>query len=160
MKHTLATEKNGKVPELSHVESLENLTLVGSTITVQNDTGSLLLVVLLGKSKTGTNGDLGTDDTVTTVEVGGEHVHGTTLSVGDTLAAAEQLSDDRADGTTTHQSETVASVGCDNLVVAADGVFDTGGDGFLADRQMAETSDLLLLVQTIGGHFHASGIGY
>jgi hypothetical protein len=25
---------------------------------------------------------------------------------------------------------------------------------------MAETSDLLLLVQTIGGHFHASGIGY
>lgn len=94
MRRTLATEKDGKVPELSHVEGFKDLTLVGSTITVQNDTGVGLLVVLLGETKTRTDGDLGTDDTITTVEVGGEHVHGTTLSVSDTLTAAKQLSDD------------------------------------------------------------------
>ena len=155
-KLTLTAEENGEVPQLGHVVGLEDLTLVGGTVTVQDDTGGGLLVVLLGESETSTDGDLGTDDTVATVEVVGEHVHGTALAEGDTLTATEQLTDDGADGTTTHHGETVATVGSDDLVVAGDSVLDTGGDGFLTGRQVAETSDLLLLVKTVGGHLHTS----
>ena len=84
---TLATEDHGKVPELGHVEGLEDLTLVGSTVTVKSERDVLLVVVLVGESKTSTDGNLSTDDTVATVEAGSEHVHGTTLAVGNTATA-------------------------------------------------------------------------
>lgn len=50
----------------------------------------------------------------------------------------------------------MASVSSDNLVLAGDGVLNTDSDSFLTGRQVAETSDLLFLVQAIGGHFHTS----
>lgn len=153
---TLTAEENGQVPELGHVEGLEDLTLVGGTVTVENDGGVGLLVVLLGEGQTGTDGHLGTDNTVTTVEVLGEHVHGTTLAVRDTLTTTEKLTNDGLDGTTTHHSETVATVGGNNLVHTGDGVLNSDSDGFLSGREMTETPDLLLLVQTIGGHLHTS----
>ena len=130
-KLTLTAEENGEVPQLGHVVGLEDLTLVGGTVTVQDDTGGGLLVVLLGESETSTDGDLSTDDTVTTVEVGGEHVHGTTLSVGDTLTTTQQFTDDRFYGSTAHKSETVTSVGSNNVVFLGKRMFDTDSDGFL-----------------------------
>jgi hypothetical protein len=130
--HTLTAEENRQVPQLGHVEGLEDLALVGGTVTVQNDGGVGLFVVLLGESQTGADGHLGTDDTVSTVEVLGEHVHGTTLAVRDTLAAAEKLTNDGLDGATAHHGETVATVGSDNLVHAGDGVLDTDRNGFLS----------------------------
>ncbi|KAI6757302.1 hypothetical protein HG531_003127 [Fusarium graminearum] len=72
---------SGKVPELGHVESLKDLTLVAGTITVEDNGSVLVVVVLVSKGKTSTDGDLSTDDTVTAVEALGEHVHGTTLAV-------------------------------------------------------------------------------
>jgi len=83
-------------------------------------------------------------------------VHGTTLSVGDTLSSAEQLANDGLDGGTAHHGETVAAVGGDDRVLLGDAVLDTDGDGLLTGRQVAETADLLLLVQSVGGHFHAA----
>ena len=50
----------------------------------------------------------------------------------------------------------MAAVGGDEMVALLDSVFDTNGDGLLARGQVTETSDLLLLVEPIGGHFHAS----
>jgi hypothetical protein len=41
-----------------HVVSLEDLTLVRGTVTVESESDSLLLQVLLGKSDTGTDWDL------------------------------------------------------------------------------------------------------
>ena len=151
---TLTAEQGGELPELGHVESLEDLTLVASTVTVQDDAGLAVLVVLVGESETSTNGDLRTDDTVTAVEALGEHVHGTTLAVGNTLAATEKLTNDGANGATTHHGETVATVGSDNIVLLGDGVLDTNGDSLLTGGQMAETANLLLLVQPIGSHLH------
>lgn len=151
-----SAEDHGKVPELSHVESLEDLTLVGGTVTVKRKRDVLLAVVLVGESETSADGDLGTDDTVATVEAGGEHVHRTTLAVGNTLAAAEKLTNDGLDGSTAHHGETVATVGSDDLVLLGDTVLDTASDGLLTGGQMAETTDLLLLVKTVGGHFHAA----
>lgn len=154
--HTFASEDDGKVPQLSHVEGLKDLTLVGSTITVEGEGNSLLARVLLGESNTSTDGDLGTDDTVTTVETGSEHVHRSTLSVGNTLTPAEKLTNDGLDSCAAHHSETVAAVGSDDVVLAVNGMLDTDSDGLLSGRQMAETADLLLLVESVGGHLHAA----
>jgi hypothetical protein len=35
-------------------------------------------------------------------------------------------------------------------------MLNTDSDGFLPSGQVAETSNLLLLVESIGGHFHSS----
>ena len=153
---TLATEDDGQVPELGHVESLKDLTLVGGTVSVESKGDVLLVLVLACEGNTSSNGNLGTDDTVTTVETGGEHVHRSTLSVSDTFSPAEEFTDNGLDGCAAHQSEAVATVGGNKMVGALDGVFDTDGDGFLTGGQMAETPDLLLLVESVGGHFHAS----
>lgn len=156
IKHTLASKDARKVPQLGHVESLKDLTLVGSTVTVQRQGDVLLVLVLLGKGNAGTDGDLGTDNTVTTVEAGGEHMHGTTLAVGNTLSSAEQLTNDGLDRGAAHHGETVAAVGGNDVVLLGDGVLDADGDGLLTGRQVAETADLLLLVQSVGGHLHAA----
>lgn len=153
---TLTAEDHGQIPELGHVEGLEDLTLVGSTVTVESEGDVLLAVVLVGEGETSTDGHLSTDDTVTAVEAGGEHVHGTTLAVCDTLATAEKLTNDGLDGGAAHHGETVAAVCGDDLVLLGDGVFNTASNGLLAGRQMAETTDLLLLVQTVGSHLHAA----
>ena len=83
-------------------------------------------------------------------------MHRSTLSVSDTLSPAEEFTDDGFDGCAAHQSEAVATVGGNEMVGALDSVLDTDGDGLLADGKMAETADLLLLVEPVGGHFHAS----
>ncbi len=154
---TLAAEKGGEVPELGHVEGLKDLALVGGTVTVENDGGVLVLVVLVGKRQASTDRDLGANDTVAAVEALGEHVHGATLAVGDALTAAQKLADDGADGAATHQGEAVAAVGSDDVVLLGESVLNAGGDGLLAGGQVAETTNLLFLVQTVGGHFHLPG---
>jgi hypothetical protein len=153
---TLATEDDGQVPELGHVEGLKHLTLVGSTVSVEGKGDVLLLLVLARESNTSADGDLGTDDTVSTVEAGSKHVHRSTLSVCDSLSPAEQFTDNRLDGCAAHQGEAVAAVGSNKMVGAFDGMLDTDGDGFLTGGKMAETPDLLLLVESVGGHFHAT----
>jgi hypothetical protein len=153
---TLAAEDDGKVPELRHVVCLKDLTLVGSTISVQGKGNVLLVLVLARESDTGTNRDLGTDDTVSTVESRSEHVHRSTLAVGDALSPAEQFANNGLDGSSAHEGEAVAAVRGDEMVLTVDGVFNTDGDGFLSSRQMTETPNLLLLVESVGGHFHAS----
>lgn len=143
---TLAAEENGEVPQLGHVERLEDLTLVGSSIAVKRDGGVLLALVLVCESQTSTDRNLSADDTVATVEALCEHVHGSSLSVRDTLTTAEKLADDGLDGSTAHQSESVTSVGGDDVVFLGDGVLDSDGYGFLSGGQMAEATDLLFLV--------------
>lgn len=155
-KLTLTAEQSREIPQLGHVESLKDLALVAGTITIQDDAGVLSALVLVGKGQTSTDGNLSADNTVTTVEVLGEHVHGATLSVGNTLAATKQLTNDGSHGTATHQGETVASVGGDDVVLLGDSVLNTDSNSLLTSRQVAETADLLLLVQTIGSHLHLS----
>lgn len=153
---TLTAEQSREIPQLGHVESLEDLALVAGTITIQDDTGVLSALVLVGKSQTGTDGNLSADDTVTAVEVLGEHVHGAALSVGNTLAATKQLTNDGSDRTATHEGETVASVRSDDVVLLGNSVLNTDSNSLLTSRQVAETANLLLLVQTIGSHLHLS----
>ena len=70
--------------------------------------------------------------------------------------ATEKLTNDGLDGSTAHHGETVATVGSDDLVLLGDSVLNTASNSLLASRQMAETTDLLLLVQAVGSHLHAA----
>lgn len=153
---TLASEDDGQVPQLRHVVSLEDLALVGGTVSVERQSDVLLVLVLARKRDTSANRDLGADDTVSSVETRCEHVHGATLSVCDTLSPSEQFTDDGLDSGSAHQGETVAAVGGDDMVGAFDGVFNSDSDSFLTSRQVAETANLLFFVEPVGGHFHAS----
>ena len=129
--------------------------------------------VLLGKGKTSANGDLGTDDTVTAKEGGGEDVHRATLSVGHAVLTTEELSEDAFDGTATHDCEGVTPVGGDDTVFGGDAIFETNRHGFLdddeetakrkaatnaylSDGEMAETTDEFGFVEGVGSHFHAA----
>lgn len=110
----------------------------------------------MSKSQSGTNRNLSTNDTISTIEPLSEHMHGSALSVGNTFTATKEFSNDRLDGSSTHQSKAVTAVGGDDIVFLGERVFDTDSDGFLPCGKMAETTNLLLLVQSIGGHFHTS----
>lgn len=156
MELTFASEDDRDIPQLSHVVRLEDLSLIRSTITIQSQRAVILAHVHIRKANTSTNRDLRTDDTVTTVKAGREHVHRTALAVRNTLAATEQLADDGTDAAAAHVCEAVAAVGGDEVVCLFDGVFDADCDGFLTGGEMAETSDFLFLVQAVGGHFHSS----
>lgn len=175
------TDKDaGEVPELGHVESLKDLALVGSTVTVEGKSSGLFLVVLLGKGDTGADGNLlflarrmdekegtgawmkkkgtylGTDDTVTAEERRSKDVHRTTLTERHTVLSAHQLGNDTLDGTASENGKSVASVRGDDSVLVGDGGLHTDGNGFLADGKVAETPDKLLLVKGVGGLLHSS----
>jgi hypothetical protein len=148
------------------------LTLVARTVTVEGKRGGLVAEVLLSKGKTSADGDLGTDNTVTTKEGGGEDVHRATLSVGHAALTTEELSDDPFDGAATHDRKGVTPVGGDDTVCGGDTIFETNRHGFLEDDEqtakttttraclsngeMAETTDKLGFVEGVGSHFHAT----
>lgn len=153
---TLASKESRQLPQFGHVERLEDLALVAGTVTVQDDGRLLAALVLVRESQTGTNRDLSANNTIATVEVLDKHVHRSTFAVSDTLASAEQFANDGPNSAASHQRKTVASVRGDDIVIFGDSVLDADCDGLLTGGKVAETSDLLLLVQPIGGHLHLS----
>ncbi|KAH3687932.1 hypothetical protein WICPIJ_001088 [Wickerhamomyces pijperi] len=118
-----------------------------------------VLTSLVVVSQGGGSGGRGTH-TVLVVFTGedgcGVHVHGTTLTVGDTATTTHQFTQDSLDWGASHVGEPVTSVGGDDGVLLVDGVFNTNSNGFLTNRQVTETSNLLGLVKGVGGHFHSS----
>jgi hypothetical protein len=166
----IESDETGGEEATHHVVSLKDLTLVRGTVTVESESAALLLQVLLGKRDTSSDGDLGTDDTVSTEERGGEDVHRTSLSERHTVDSAwrsakvgswfdtrtHQLSDDTLNGSASEDGKGVASVGSDDSVVTVDGSLHTDRDGLLSNSQVAETSDHLLLVKRIGSLLHSS----
>jgi hypothetical protein len=50
----------------------------------------------------------------------------------------------------------MAAVSRDQFVLSGNSVLDTNRNSLLACGQMAEASDFLFFVETIGRHFHAS----
>ena len=156
-RRTLATKQNRQVPQLRHVKRLEDLSLIARSVTIQRNRDILIPIVLVREGEPSADGHLRTDDAVATVEALGEHVHGAALAVGDALAAAQELADDLLDAGAAHQGVAVAAVGRDDVVLFGDCVLNARRDGFLARGEMAEAPDLLLLVESVGGHFHAAG---
>lgn len=89
MCHTLAAEKYGKVPELSHVERFKNLALVAGAISVKTDGRVVVVLVLIGECDACTNRYLSADYTIAAVETFRKHMHGSTFPVGNTFPSAK-----------------------------------------------------------------------
>jgi hypothetical protein len=118
----------------------------------------MIAEILMCESETSTDRDLCTNDTISTIELGSKHVHGSTLSMGNTMTATEEFTDDGTDSTAAHKSEAMTTVGGDDIVFFSEGVFNSDGESFLAGGEMAETADLLLLVESVCSHFHATEV--
>ncbi len=152
---TLATEDDGQIPQFGHVERFEDLALIGGAIAVEGEGRVVFSQILVGERQAGTDGDLCADDAITAEEALGEHVHRSSFAVSNAFSPSEQLANDGLDGASAHESEAVTSVGGDDVVFFGNGVLDAGCYRFLAGGQMAETSDLLLFVESICCHLHS-----
>lgn len=114
-----------------HVKSLKDLSLVTRTISVQGERAVILLPVFLCEGYTSTDGNLGTDDTVSSVKRWGEDVHRATFPVGHADLTSKQFTQYTRDSTSSQNSERVATVSGDNTVIGSYTVLDTNRDGFL-----------------------------
>lgn len=110
----------------------------------------------MSEGETSADWYLCTDDTISTIETLGKHVHRTSLSVSNTLTTTKKFANNGLYGSASHKSETVTSVCSNDIVFLVDGVFDTDGDGLLTSGQMTETTNLLLFIQSVCSHFHTS----
>ena len=153
---TLAAKQDRQVPQLSHIERLEDLALITGSVTVQGNSRILVPIVLMCESETGTDRNLRTNNAISTIKALGKHVHGSSFAVRNTLSSTKKLSNDGFDGSTAHEGKAVAAVGGDDVVFLSEGVLDPNGDGFLTGGEMAETADLLLLVKSVCSHFHTT----
>jgi len=118
----------------------------------------MIAKILMRESETSTDGNLCTNDTISSIELGSKHVHGSTLSMGNTMTTTEEFTNDGTDGTAAHKSEAVTTVGGDDIIFFGEGVFDSDGESFLAGGEMAETADLLLFVESVCSHFHTTEV--
>mmetsp|Transcript_12615 Transcript_12615/g.18395 ORF Transcript_12615/g.18395 Transcript_12615/m.18395 type:complete len:206 (+) Transcript_12615:475-1092(+) len=140
--HTVAvvlnTENHGQLPQTGHIGRFPNLSLVGGTISIACNGDIHILtrlgVVFIGKGKSGTNGNLRTDNPLSTEEVilFRVEMHGSSLPLGHTPGIPEQLSEDGGDVASPGESDAVTTIGCDPGIFAVEGGLDSGGDGFLA----------------------------
>lgn len=152
---TLAGKDHWNVPQLRHIISLKNLSLIARTVAVQRKRRILTSHIFHRETNPGTNRYLRTDNPVASIEALAEHVHGPALAEGDTVSSTEELANDGFNRGTTHQREAVAAIGSDNLVFGGDGALDTHCNGFLPGGKMAETADFFFFVEFVGGHFHS-----
>jgi hypothetical protein len=105
-----------KVPEFGHVERLKDLTLVARTITVESKRSGGPFEVFHSKSHAGADGNLSTNNTISTEETRCKDVHRATLSLGHADLAPEKLTNDTSNGATTEDSKGMAAVGGDDQV--------------------------------------------
>ena len=158
----LADQNCRQIPKRSNVKRLKQLPLVSSTITIHCKRHILVLRVLLSKSQSTTEGDLSSDDAMTTVKSGllEVEVHGSALAVGAAGAAAHELGEDLNKGTAAAEVRAVVAVGGDDAVFLCDGGVHADGDGLLAVVEVAEAADELGLVEAVGGDLHAAHDGH
>jgi hypothetical protein len=112
----LNAKDHGKFPEGGHVGRLPNLSLVGGTVSVtgNGDVHGLTRfgIVIVGKCEASSYGHLGTDNTVSTVEIPllVVEVYGSTLGLAVSVLKSKQLGQDLGDRSTPDEGNTMASV--------------------------------------------------
>ena len=131
----LADKDNGEVPQLGHIERLKHLALVARAIAVQRKRSGLFAHVLLSKRNAGADGDLSTDDAVSTKEGRREDVHRAALAARHTGLATKELAEHARNRAAAHDGEGVTPVRGDNAVVLVDPVFQANRNGFLRYAQ-------------------------
>ena len=130
----LADVKSRQTPQFCHVCSLIELTLISSPITKQN-TGHILFVpVLEGEGQASSNGYLGSNDAIASVEVGGflVVVHRTSLTLGCSITFAKHFGYYLPHRVSSLVSLAVNSVSTDQRIIKIKSSLHTFRDGFLS----------------------------
>ncbi len=86
---TFAAEKDGEIPEFSHVECLKDLALIAGTVSVEANGGVFIVLILIGECNARTNRYLSADYAIAAVKTFCKHVHGSTFSVRNTFSSAK-----------------------------------------------------------------------
>ncbi|WVZ24100.1 hypothetical protein V8G54_002644 [Vigna mungo] len=152
----LADKNRRKIPKRRNVKRLEQLPLIGSTITVQRKRNSLILRILLSKSQSTTKRNLSPYNAMPTVEATlfPVKVHGTTFPLRATVAAAHELGEDLDQGSATAQEGAVVTVSSDDAVLARDRGLHPHRNGLLPVVEMAEAADQLGLIEGVRRDLH------
>jgi len=152
----LADQNGRKIPKRSNVKRLEQLPLIGSTITVQRKRNILILRILLSKSQSTTKRNLSPNNAMPTVEPTffPVKVHGTTFPLRAPVAAAHELGEDLEQASPAAQEGAVVAVGGDDAVLARDRSLHPHRDGLLAVVEVAEAADQLGLVEGVRRDLH------
>lgn len=131
----LANEESGKSPQFGHVGGLEQLPLVGSTVS-EEDTGDIsFLLVLQSEGEADSHWHLCSHNTISSVEVGGflVVVHRASLSASGSIALSQHLTNDLADGVASLVCLAVDAVGADEWIVEGECGLHSFGDCFLRE---------------------------
>lgn len=157
----LAHVDHGEFPETSHVGSLQNLTLIGRTVTIHSHGKVLLTPVLEGECEAGSNGDLSSHNTVSTIEIAllVVEMHGATFTHAGASALAHLLSKDAVGGVTAGIGSAMVTVRGNDTVVASHACFHALRNRLLPIVQVEEASDLTLLVELIAHNLHSAHRG-
>ena len=127
---------DGEFPVSSHVGRFVDLTLVGRAVSVKSVADIRLVLVLQGEGDSRAEGNLGADDSVTSVEVvlPVVVVHGASLTLGGTSGSAHHFGDDSVGSVTSGQVSAVLSVSSDDAILLGNSSFHSNRYGFLYER--------------------------
>jgi hypothetical protein len=132
-----------QAPELSHVEALIDLALVGRAVAEIGEGDFLVVPVVVGEAQPCAERDLRADDAVAAVEVGlgREHVHRPALALGRAPGPAGQFGHHLFRVHPAGEHMTVIPITGDHLIALLLDRLHADRNGFLADVEVAEAAD-------------------
>mmetsp|Transcript_8034 Transcript_8034/g.14615 ORF Transcript_8034/g.14615 Transcript_8034/m.14615 type:complete len:219 (-) Transcript_8034:119-775(-) len=156
------TENHGQFPQGCHVGSFPYLSLIGSTIPITGN-GDIhgftrFGIVLVSKGQSRSNRYLGTDNTLSTIEVPIfiVKVHTSTLSSRISFQATKQFSHHLFHRSSTNQCHTMTTIGGNPTIFFGQSGINARRNRFLAIVQVTKATNVASLVLVITGNFHAT----
>ncbi len=140
----LADPDHRQLPERGEVHRLVELALGDRAVAEVAHADLIATLVVDGEPDAGGQGKMGADDGVAAEEVHTlvEQMHRAALTLAQAVAAAEQLGHGPAWVAALGQAVTVLAIGRDRIVITSQHRRGAGGNGFLTDGEVEESTDL------------------
>ncbi len=147
-----------KLPKGCHVECFIDLALVDGTVTQIGHANLVFATVFVAKGNTGSERNLRTHDTMTTIEILflGEHVHRAAFTAGIPAFAARQFGHHTGGIHAGCKHMSVIAITGDNTIFVRCGGLHADNNGFLPDIKVAETANETHAIQLTGFFFKAT----
>ena len=154
----LANKNSRQVPKSSNIQSLKQLPLISSTVTIQSKSNKLLLGVLLSESQTTPQRNLRANDPMPAVETRVLFIkmHRPSFAVGAPPLPPHQLRERVHQLPSASQERAVVPVRRDDRVLPGDRRLHPHGQSLLPVVEVAEPADQFGLVERVGGDLHAA----
>ena len=145
----LADKQHRQPPQLGQIEALVELALGDRTFAKETGGNAVALLHLLGHRQADGERQSAADNSVAAIEAGGsvEQMHRPAAPVAAAFGFAIHLGHDRIHRHAAGESMAVLAIGRDHRVGWRQRLHRTDGDRLLADVEMHEPADLLLLIK-------------